>query len=756
MRPSRRLFSPSLLILLAHAAWWVSSAAATEPLQVRRATAPIAVDGNLEDTEWGNALALPLPFEFLPNDNTPALVETTGYITFTSTHLYVAWRCLDPDPQQIRAHLTDRDDVATLSRDDHVVLLLDSFNDERRAVQLRVNPFGVQADALTSEPYAEDFSYDLIWKSAARITDDGWTAEIAVPFAQLRFPGREGEQTWGVSLHRSWPRNVRHRTATQKRDRNLTCILCQISKVRGFEGLKPGRNLEIAPTLTGLRNERLESFGQTADSTDELDAGLSMRWSPTPNWTLNGAVNPDFSQVEADAAQLAVNQRFALFFREQRPFFLEGSDLFTTPIQAVFTRTVRDPDWGLKLTSKQGANALGVFTAGDAANGFVLPGNQFSQTAFLDEEVSSGVVRYRRDVGVNSSVGMLWAGREGDGPYSNHVYGLDTYLLLDSKHQIQAQYLRSRTRYPGQISTDFSQPFGAFEDDALQLGYNYNSRDWQNWLWFEERGEGFRADSGFVPQVDYRSVNGGVLRRWWGEPGDTLREQTTFVRYKRSEQESTGLLNAETVDAEYFLAGPLQSLGLVSVRYGRERFLDVVHENLFEVSAFGSFQPTGDLQFDLWASYGDEIDLVNNRVGDQWVTNTQVRWRPGRRLNLFLDHTTQSLHLPTRLERGQVTRGGDIFEVQLTQLRTVYNLDVRNFVRLVLQYQDLRRDVALYPFEIEPEEDTLLVQFLYSFILNPQTVIFAGYSENRLGIQGVTLEQTDRQFFVKLGYAWLP
>ena len=409
----------------------------------------------------------------------------------------------------------NRDDVSTLSQDDHVVLIVDTFNDQRRAIQLRINPFGVQADALFGEPAIEDFSYDLIWKSAARIDAGGWTAEIAVPISQLRFPGGADEQTWGIDLQRSYPRNVRHRISSQRRGRNRACILCQSSKVVGFKGLKAGRNLEIAPTLTGLRTERLAAFGQPASSQDEADAGLSLRWSPTPNWTLNGAINPDFSQVEADAAQLGVNQRFALFFQEQRPFFLEGSDLFATPIRAVFTRTVADPDWGVKLTGKSGASAFGVFAARDATNNFLLPSNQFSRSAFLDEGVSSGVLRYRRDVGAASSLGVLWTGREGE-VYSNHVMGADAFLLLDSKHTVRAQYLRSRTRYPTAFSEEFSQPLDAFEDEAILLSYNYDSREWNNWFWYEDRGEGFRADSGFSPRADLRSVNTGIQRTFWG------------------------------------------------------------------------------------------------------------------------------------------------------------------------------------------------------------------------------------------------
>ena len=256
----------------------------------------------------------------------------------------------------------DRDDTDTLIQDDHVGLMLDTFNDERRAFQFRINPLGVQADAIFSEQDGvEDFSWDMIWKaSATRITDEGYVVEVALPLKQLRFQAGAAVQTWGFEAFRSWPRNVRHRLSSQPRDRDKGCLLCQENKITGFEGLAQGRNVELDPTATFSRTDqrlrRRRTPGSRAVRARAM-SGLTGRWSVTPNLTLNGTVNPDFSQVEADVAQLDVNQRFALFYPEKRPFFLEGVDFFTTPVQTVFTRTVADPTFGAKLTGKQGANA---------------------------------------------------------------------------------------------------------------------------------------------------------------------------------------------------------------------------------------------------------------------------------------------------------------------------------------------------------------------------------------------------------------
>ena len=195
--------------------------------EVRHATSAITVDGVLDEPAWRDALTYDLPFEWMPGENVPPPVATEFLVTYDSKNLYVAWRCHDPDPGQIRAHLMDRDAVDTLIQDDHVVLMIDPFNDERRGWQFRLNPLGVQADAIFSENEGvEDFSYDLIWASAAHITNDGWIAEAAIPFAMLRFPRTSEPQTWGFDVGRSYPRSVRHCILAWPRDRDRNCILC--------------------------------------------------------------------------------------------------------------------------------------------------------------------------------------------------------------------------------------------------------------------------------------------------------------------------------------------------------------------------------------------------------------------------------------------------------------------------------------------------------------------------------------------------
>ena len=206
---------------------------------------------------------LEILYEWTPGENIPAPVKTEVLITYDQAKIYIGFRCFDPEPQKIRAHLMDRDATDTFIMDDHVSFMLDTFNDERRGFQFRVNPLGVQVDANFSELEGyEDFSWDAIWASAGKITDFGYTVEVAIPFNQLRFAKGGMAQTWGFSAERSWPRNVRYRMTTHVRDRDRNCMICQYNKISGFQNISPGKNLEFDPTLTVQRSDArdMETF----------------------------------------------------------------------------------------------------------------------------------------------------------------------------------------------------------------------------------------------------------------------------------------------------------------------------------------------------------------------------------------------------------------------------------------------------------------------------------------------------------------
>ncbi|MBK5255836.1 MAG: carbohydrate binding family 9 domain-containing protein, partial [Vicinamibacteria bacterium] len=533
---------------------------ASQTKQIRpiaRATQSPRIDGLLDDDIWKTAVRIPLDYEWNPGDNIKAPVETTSYVAFDEGHIYVAFDARDPEPGRIRAHLDDRDRPFL---DDTVGFFLDTFNDGRRGVQFRINPLGVQMDASNSDvDGSEDWSWDAIWESRARITESGYLVEVAIPFSSLRFPRSSEPQTWGFMTMRDWPRSVRHRMRSQYFDNKRECLICQFDKLTGLEGMEPGRNIEITPTVTGLRTDRRPDFpgGPWANGDANGDVGVSVRWSVTPNVALNAAVNPDFSQVEADVAQLDVNNSFALFFPEKRPFFLEGADIFSTPFSLVFSRTVADPTWGAKATGKEGRSAFGAFAARDKITNILIPGYEGSDEDTLSVRSTEAVARYRADLGEGSSIGAVATLRNG-GDYRNNLAGVDGDIRLGKSDRLRFQVVASDTHYPDTFARNHDQTVGSFGGSAMLLRYYRQTR---KWFW-EARGEqissGFRADSGFLTQVGKRTARGGAYRSVFSDGKKTWFSSLGFGAFGDHTVSSEGGKPAGGFDFLFDYAGPKQ------------------------------------------------------------------------------------------------------------------------------------------------------------------------------------------------------
>ncbi|HXI01947.1 MAG TPA: DUF5916 domain-containing protein, partial [Candidatus Saccharimonadales bacterium] len=772
------------------------------PFRIPQASSKIDVDGVLDEDAWKQALKLDLYYEVFPEDNVDAMVRTEAYLTYDASNVYAAFRASDPHPENIRARLSDRDAAFA---DDFVGMVLDTFNDGRRAFEFFVNPLGVQMDLIQDDVSGnEDSSWDAIWSSAGRKTDEGYVVEMAIPYTSLRFQHKDGDQTWGLDLIRIYPRDKRFLLASNPRNQDISCYLCQIAKIRGFSGATPGRNLEITPTVTAIRTDEAPAqlvrpsdpnspsrrfSGRSLRNGDpSYDPGITVKWGMTPNLTLSGAVNPDFSQVEADAAQLDVNERFALFFREKRPFFLEGADLFSTPLQAVYTRTVADPKWGLKLTGKEGKNAIGVFAAQDEFTSVLFPASQGSSATSFENSVTDGVLRYRRDIGKSSTIGGLLTFREGGGDsYYNRVYGADTLLRLTDRDTLRAQFLGSDTRYPDEHPDDpnnllittpsdpndprdsFGQPAGDFTGQSWIVNYSHDTRKWGAWAQQQRRGNGFRADLGFVPQVDTRYSLAGYEYRWWGEEGKNWYSRLGLGSDFNETDDLEGNLIEREIEGWLFWQGPLQSYFNLDGGTRRAQFRAGRFAQPF-VNLWYELRPTSDIWAGLSVGVSKRIDYAfsdpaepeSARQGDEFRIEPSLTVHLGTRLKADLSQSMRQL----RIDEGR------LFRENLSQLNLTYQLDLRTFFRAVLQYRNVDVDTGLYPecvadpegCGLEKRTRGFFTQLLGSYKVNPQTAVYVGYTENlRGGSQALAgypdlnlgLVRQDRTLFFKIGYAFV-
>lgn len=705
-------------------------------------TQPIRIDGRLDEPAWQHALVRHLPYQFQPGGIPQAPVRTRVLLLSDRDNLYIAYHAFDPHPADIRAHLDDRDQAL---HDDYVGMMLDTFHDRRRAYEFLANPLGVQIDAFRNEVTGnEDATFDAIWNSAGRIVDDGYIVEIAIPFRQLRFADTSQRKTWGLFLFRNYPRDVRHQLADIPVDINRDCLVCQERIIVGMANASPGHDLQVTPTLTATRADSRPARGAAFQNTErKVDTGLDVRWGITPNNTLSATFNPDFSTVELDIPQLQINNQFALFYPERRPFFLNDAAHFDMPMDVVYTRTIADPDWGVKLTGRSGANSYGVFTASDNFTTLVYPDPERSSVGAYDRPSQDAVARYQRDFDENNAVGVIATQRSGDG-YHNRVVGLDGRIMFNDTDQLIAQYLHSDTRYADFMIDATTAPVGNFTDDAYRFVLKRDAKHYDLHANYDRLGRGFRADLGYINQVgvDRLGVGGGY--KWFGAKNDWFTQHGFDAEWDLNHLEAGQVLDRR-VKADYFVKAGWQTNFKLSATKAETLFNGQIFRYRF-VTLHGEAQPTNGLFMGLDVQTGGGIDFENTRRGQLRRISPMLTWQAGSHLRTEVQGVFENFNAPA----------GHVYAARLIDLRLYYQFNLRTQLRLITQYSDLHRNLDLYTDPTQrARRQRWGNQLLFSYKVNPRTVVYAGYADNYIDDpQNTAVFLQHRLLFLKLSYAW--
>jgi hypothetical protein len=705
---------------------------------VPMATGKIKVDGNLSDPAWADALVLYLGFEREPGENIKAPVKTEVRLVTTTTHIYVAFRAYDPNPGKIRARLTDRDNMW---HDDYVGINLDTFNDARHFYGFYSNPYGIQGDqSVALGDYQKQ--WDAIWASAAKITGEGYNVEMSIPFSALRFQRTDEKQLWGLDLVRNYPRSVNYTLGLWPRDRDSTCYMCQSDRISGFSGAKPGTNIELNPTLTAVLNQELDEFpdGEMKKKDSKVSPGITARWNFTPNLTLLAAVNPDFSHVEADAAQLDINTPLALFYPEKRPFFQENAAIFLTPFYAVYSRAIKDPEWGIKLTGKEGKSTIGFFSVKDSQTTLLFPTSESTDIAVVDQSNISTALRYSYDVGKASTIGFMATDREGDDYYSRLI-GVDANLRLTKSHYLVFQALGTQTRYPGPVAEEYGQSKDKIQGTGIALQYMYWSQHVYIYTQYYGASPGFRTDVGFTDRSGYHYGDFMAAYRWrrtnhWYTKISLGGMGVYAVDYD-------GNILEKSAKANLTYNGPMQSSLSFDVKTGTFRYYGLEFNNT-NLTVMGSLRPSGKVYLSLYSVVGDQIDYSNANPATQFLFQPGIHYNAGKHLRLEFSHIFERLN-----SRG----GGKIYTANLSNARVIYQFNSRAFLRTLLQYADYKYNPDAYSFPLDPRFKHLFSQVLFSYKVNPRTVLFLGYSDDYYGYKTIPIKQNNRTFFLKIGYA---
>ncbi len=711
---------------------------------ISRASSPIAVDGDLGDGGWAGATRVETFYETNPGDNVPPKVRTVARLAYDEKFLYVGFECDDPEPGQIRAPFTERDRSGNDT--DYAGIFLDARNDGRTAILFLANPRGIQYDAVTDDGN-EDSSPDFFWDSAGKITPSGWTLEMRIPFSSLRYE-RADPQTWGILLYRNRPRDRRYQMFSAKLPRGRNCFICSENVLTGLTGLPAGGNLVAAPYGTVSRETAPAGEGGSwAWDKAELDGGLDLKWTPSATVAIDGTINPDFSQIESDVAQIGVNERFALFYPEKRPFFLEGVDLLSTPVPAVYTRSITSPRWGLRGTGKFDSTSWTALVAEDRGGGSVIiPGPEGSD--FADQDFSSVdlVGRVRHDLG-RSFASFLVTDREIEGGGSNQVFGPDFRFSPNEADTVTGQLLFSRSETPVRpdLAAEWNGQTLSGHGADLWWAHSTETLDWG--VEYKDFSDGFRADLGFVPQVGFRE---GFV-----EGGRTFRPKGFFSRVRTFAfadyiADRDGALLSQVVSAGTGFDAKYNSFARFELRSDRILVGDSVLPRTRLLYTLNAAPVRWLGRVVLEGAIGEEIDFDGARRGHGGRTAASAVVRPGDHLELDLRGEIRWLNLTPAGESGPRR----LFTAHVERLKATYTLTARSFVRVIGQYVGTRRNPELYLEPVDEESGSFSASALLAYKLNWQSVVFLGYGDARTLSEDGGLPPENRQLFLKVSYAF--
>ena len=704
-----------------------------ETYAITRAKGPITIDGVLNDEGWRDALRVDRWYEVNPGDSIDPPVKSTGYLTYDDKFLYAAFEFDDPDPGRIVAPLGDHDYLS--GSFDFGGMFLDTRNEGHTAYEFFVTASNIQFDAIADDSSGENASPDFFWESATRKTDHGWTLEMRIPFSSVRYRNID-PQTWGIMLFRNYPRDFRRQIMSAKIPRGNQCLVCRENSLTGLTKLPSGRHLVAAPYVTAAQaaHPAGDLGSPLVNDPFEHKIGLDVKYGPNADNTLDGTIRPDFSQIESDTAQISTNQRFALFFPEKRPFFLEGVELLSTPIQAVYTRTITAPDWGGRATGKLAGVNYTALVARDAGGGsVVIPGPTSSSFADQDFHSTVFVGRARKDFGGLSFLSVLMTDRDSGAGGYNRVLGPDFQVRFKGSETITGQYLVSETN--------------AVKSGAAQFNWNHNSEHFDISSMYKDFGTGFRADNGFVPQVGYREAGGET--GWTVRPKGFLSRVRTFVNLDAQDERANGALIDHTIRPG--VNADTRWSGFFIVQYQRDRIR--AGDQTFQrnqVQFYQRISPTRRIQqIGVDGNFGQDVDFVNDRLGRGGSFDIYAAINASNHLVFELIDNTSWLHVD---DNAGVSRS--LFTARVQRAKANYTFTAKTFVRLIGQYVSTDRDPTLYLQSTTAHDGFFSGSVLFAYKINWQSVMFFGYGDDRSLDEQRRLQKFDRQLFVKVSYAF--
>ena len=716
------------------------------------------IDGHLDDEAWTHAAVLDSFTNSRPTEGIRDTLGTVTYVMYDDQNLYIGFHAYD-DPRKVQAPVVPRDQVW---QGDWVGVSIDTYNDKQRAFFLCSNPVGIQMDGIDQEGADSDMAPDFQYTSRGHVNQRGYDVEMAIPFRTLRFtPGET--VTFGFQAIRDVKRNGTHAYWAPV-TRNINSYFMQMGALEGLQGVKPGRNLMVNPeqttTTAGSRVDDPLSLDHDKISFDEPRGrfGVGLKYGITSNLIADVTATPDFSQVEADAGVVDVNSRFAIFFPEKRPFFLEGADIFSTPVNLVYTRRIEDPLYGGKLTGKLGRTSVGFLTAADRSSGNGVETLPNEVNPYLNRDATFTILRMKQDVLKNSYVGMLTGQRVVRDQY-NRGTGLDGRFKWGGKYGFDWQGVQSWSRdrnYEGAMSRLDPTQLAALDPSVSgQRGQYHSGNAWFGRLSRDTRklnlrlralgvSPDFGADMGFIERNDQTDFAFDVIPRIQSDGKSWYNEIRPMFFYNRTYNYSGSRYTDET--GSFILEADLPNASWIGTE-NNQRMIKLGDRVFRSIDRHAVWAGTNR-----WRGVRPSAVYV---WGDQLVYEEAVRGHDWRyEISADLRFSSQfdggfSIH-QTAIRREQ--NDSRYAEQVIPRLRLSYQFNKELALRVITELRSGKR----YDVDdvLTRESHRLTPDVLLSYYLRPGTVVYLGYGSQLTGSTTDVLRPAQSSVFTKLSYLW--
>tara|TARA_B100001996_G_scaffold382484_1_gene374425 strand:- start:3669 stop:6002 length:2334 start_codon:yes stop_codon:yes gene_type:complete len=731
----------------------------------------ISIDGYLDESVWQGAVKMNHFNNYLPVDGSLADDDAEILIWYSKEAIYFGIRA-NANPSEVRSTLADRD---KLESDDYLMIILDTYNDQRTAYAFGVNPLGQQADGTITDnvpdrkaamPFRIDKNPDYVFESKGRIVEKGFVVEIKIPFKSLRYSSNE-VQNWGFNVLRN-VQHSRYLLSLTQAKLGEASFLAQNSLLTNIKNIKANRLFDINPELRNALNRSAESKDFKSQTKDPL--GVNLRYGLSSNTVLNATLNPDFSQIEADVAQISYEPRRALYFPEKRPFFLDGIEFFSTPTRLIYTRKIVNPVASSKITGKIGdRNSIGVISAAD---------NYGSSISNMDV-AAVNAIRVKRDFSDQNHAGIVYTDKTYN-DYSNRVFAIDGKLIYDKKYSFQGQ---------GGFSVTNTTESSGKAAPMWNLSANTSSRKWSSSFTTSAYHSEFDPALGFVSIGDYVSVAGGTRRTFYGSKGSSIEKFNIGYRHTYNWNYDPFINGEKPLDWRSYPTFSFNFKG----GWGLNTFIWYESFGFSEKSYQNHYYKDGDsykpfVGRDAIINLGfmttlqlPQLDTFSGTIKYGYGKDPNYQeWAPGIidliEMKLFWNPSDQ-LRVNFRLNQQNNKRPKDgtlVTSATVPRLKIEYQLNESLFLRFVGQYNSSYRDSlndsskdgdpiyfmnsdGTYYRASKQESNSLQADFLFSYRPTPGTLVFVGYGSSLTEPERYRFSSLERKsdgFFIKLSYLY--